>query len=421
MLWPLFRRLALLAFLLLYLGALGKATLSSWLSRHGSLPAIQQALNWAPEDAALWSAYARGRSDVMSEATLSESIAAIERSLSLNPFDVFPWNELATAYGRRADQKQSEAALQASLTFIPHHPATAWRAANFLVQQGRSTEALPLLRRAAAYDPSLQLPVFDLAWKLLESPEAVMQAVVPDDLSSQIEYANFLVRDRKLLRESYPVWSSIRMRGGPDVVAFGKFYTEALAANNMGRTAGAVWRETQELIRKAAPASDENLVANGDFEDTLINAGLDWRIGPGSGFKIALDDFEAENGSRSLRIAFDGTANPEFSQVQQWVLVEPSTRYYLHASLKMENVTTDQGVYLHIAPQSVPESERWVRRTRNLVGSLPWTREQLEFETGPATTVVLLQLRREPSSKLNNLLQGRVWIDNVSVESIARR
>ena len=44
-----------------------------------------------------------------------------------------------------------------------------------------------------------------------------------------------------------------------------------------------------------------------------------------------------------------------------------------------------------------------------------WVREQLDFQTGPRTSVVVIQLRRSPSRKLNNLIQGKIWIDNLSL------
>lgn len=43
-------------------------------------------------------------------------------------------------------------------------------------------------------------------------------------------------------------------------------------------------------------------------------------------------------------------------------------------------------------------------------------REQLDSQTGPRPSVVVILLRRLPSPKLNRLIQENVWIDNVSLK-----
>jgi hypothetical protein len=159
------------------------------------------------------------------------------------------------------------------------------------------------------------------------------------------------------------------------------------------------------------------LIKNGGFEKALRNGGLDWRLGDVPGSQIGLDEFVFKSGTRSLRVEFDGTTNVAFFHVQQWVPVEPNRRYRFQASLKTENISTDQGLFLSILPQGPPGGSG-VLSTKGLVGTMAWTQERLDFGTGPGTSVVLIQLRREPSAKLNNLLQGKVWIDDVFLEPL---
>ena len=53
--------------------------------------------------------------------------------------------------------------------------------------------------------------------------------------------------------------------------------------------------------------------------------------------------------------------------------------------------------------------------TPNETGSLPWTLEQADFTTGPKTHMVAIKLVRKPSQRLDNRLNGTVWIDDVSL------
>jgi hypothetical protein len=160
-------------------------------------------------------------------------------------------------------------------------------------------------------------------------------------------------------------------------------------------------------------------MTNGDFEAGLRNGGLDWRLFPDAGFRIAPDSFTAQHGARSLRVTFDGTTNPEFTSVRQWVPVDPNQRYRLTGFLKTENISTGNGLYLSVATQGGPAEEAWERMTENRVGTNPWIREQVDFQTGPHTRVVQVALRRRQSTKLNNQLVGKVWIDNLSLTPVA--
>jgi hypothetical protein len=53
--------------------------------------------------------------------------------------------------------------------------------------------------------------------------------------------------------------------------------------------------------------------------------------------------------------------------------------------------------------------------TPNETGTLPWTLEQSDFTTGPKTHMLAIRLVRKPSQRLDNLLSGTVWIDDVSL------
>ena len=408
-------RIFLLTCGLFYLAAITRVLLADWLLNHPTPENLRRGVHWLPSSPQLWSAYARSRSELMADSSLPEVIAAYQAALSRNPFDLPAWDGLATAYLQQGDLSHAEAAMRGAVAAVPHSPSATWRLANFLLVQDRVAEAMPLFRTAASFDPNLCPAVFDLGWKLLGDPQQILEELVPDRLPARMQYLEFLVWRKGLPREAYPVWQKILASGTEAAIKQGEAYVEALAAGGFGSEASRVWREllAQTGSKFSQPAGER--IFNGDFEAPLRNAGLDWRMAQAPGYQVTLDNFQSQHGTRALRVKFNGTTNPEFAALQQWIPVEPGTTYHFQAYLRTENISTDNGLFLLLTPVGAPPNGYWERLTENRVGSTPWTEEQLVFRTGPDTRVILVQLRRRASTKLNNLLQGTVWLDNVSL------
>jgi hypothetical protein len=52
--------------------------------------------------------------------------------------------------------------------------------------------------------------------------------------------------------------------------------------------------------------------------------------------------------------------------------------------------------------------------TDDLTGTTDaWTTLLLDFVTGPKTQMLVVRLKRLPSKKIDNLIAGRVWLDDV--------
>lgn len=408
-------RLLLLACAVIYFRTLVMQELGHWIAEHYRPEDLNQAVRWFSGNPDLWGEYAGSRLRRLEDSELAEAAAAYEQALARNPLDVASWDGLATAHSRLGEPQKAEAALRAYLVATPRSPTAAWRLANFLLVRERAPEALPFLRIAAANDRNLLFPVFDLGWKLLADPQRIFEELVPSDVESRMNYVHFLVWRKGAMVEAYPVWKQIRPLRTQAVLHLGNLYVEALAAAGLGTEAAKVWREVLQDTGRASAKPAGAWITNGDFEAELPNAGLDWRLSKGEGYQIALDNFVFQHGTRSLRVTFDGAGNPDFAAVRQMIPVEPNHSYRFQGHLKMENVTTDNGLFFSLSSLGAPPGETWERTTQNRVGTTPWTLEQAEFRTGPNTRVIQVLLRRRKSAKLNNLIQGKVWIDNLSL------
>ena len=379
---------------------------------------MEPAIAWSPGNAELWRRSARSKVLSLNDEELTAAATQYREALKRNPFAALAWQGLASIETRLGDPKTEEAILRGWIASVPHSPQAAWALANLLLRQGRTDEALPHFQQAAADEESLRFPLFDLAWKLLDDPRRILRDVVPSDARSQYDYFRYLVDRRGNLQDAYSVWRNLQgqlpIAGKFDgtTAALGLTYAEKLAAAGMGEDAA---RVMDEAVPPAPASPGSGNVTSGDFELPLQNGGLDWRMVNSAGYQLALDDFAAASGSRSLRVEFDGTTNPEFAAVQQWVVVEPNRDYRLTASLKTESISTDSGIYLSLTNVADLPARVQEAGTKPLVGSSPWTEYSLDFHSGATTQVMLLQLRRRASSKLNNLLRGTIWLDAVSI------
>jgi hypothetical protein len=95
------------------------------------------------------------------------------------------------------------------------------------------------------------------------------------------------------------------------------------------------------------------------------------------------------------------------------VLVKPGTRYRFRGFLHTDQITTDSGVRFEIRDPSQPRDLNLL--TPNETGTQPWTLEEVDFTTGPRTHMIRIALRRMPSERLDNRINGTVWMDDVAV------
>lgn len=78
-----------------------------------------------------------------------------------------------------------------------------------------------------------------------------------------------------------------------------------------------------------------------------------------------------------------------------------------------ENVTTDSGLFFHIFDPESPE--RLDVRKEQILGTTPWRRLASEFFVPAETRLVIVQVLRARSNRLDDEIGGTVWFDDVSL------
>lgn len=407
-------RALLLAVAGIYVAAASANYAGRWALGHPTPENLLWGIRWSPANPELWAAYGRYLLFSPDGMQPDKAVAPLLQAIAGNPLDARNWDALASAYRQLGESRKAEAALRAGKAAAPYSPDPAWVLANFLLLQGRAEEAFPYFRTAAHADRTLRPAVFDLGWKLLGDSGSVFRNVVPPDFQDRSDYLWFLI-SRQRLAGSYPVWQELR-RNHEDVTDLGYAYVDHLATDGLDADAVKVWTEILQDTGRSAAKPEGEMLCNGDFESDLPNAGLDWRLSTGPGYTIALDNLAAQHGSRSLRVSFDGTLNVDFGAIWQRIPVQPDHDYQFRGYLKTENITSDTGLFFEVATVSSTPGEGFFLAGEERIGSNPWLLSQLTLHTGPTTHIVSVCLRRHVSRKLNNRLQGRVWMDNVSLQ-----
>ena len=86
---------------------------------------------------------------------------------------------------------------------------------------------------------------------------------------------------------------------------------------------------------------------------------------------------------------------------------------YYCPSMRTEGITTDSGPLFEIIdPVDLSQLREF---SDDLVGTWGWQTVTIDFRTGSTTEMILLRVVRRPSRKLDNLISGKVWIDDVSI------
>jgi hypothetical protein len=118
-------------------------------------------------------------------------------------------------------------------------------------------------------------------------------------------------------------------------------------------------------------------------------------------------------------IQFSGKQNVFYQNFYQLVKVSPGHSYHLRAFLKTEGITTDSGPRLEV--YDAYNTAVLDELSDNLTGSTDgWTPVLMDFVTGPKTELIVVRLVRFPSKKLDNLIAGKVWLDDVQLTLVQK-
>ncbi|MDE3180397.1 MAG: hypothetical protein KGM47_12150 [Acidobacteriota bacterium] len=339
----------------------------------------------------------------------------LNRSVRLNAYDPQAWLDLGTALDFEGKNKEAEASMRRADFLAPRTPNYQWAIGNFYLLHDNLSEAFRHFRMVLASVPYYDGQIFNIAWKASGDPDTILSGLIPDNADANLRYLGYLLTNGKL-EDASAVWD--RLARGSEKFGADRagLYMDLLVGAHQSSTAYKVWTVLRE--KGAIPATYEstpqNLIENGDFENPVRDVGFDWRITPLAGVYVGIDDSTFHSPSKSLLIQFTGDQNVDYHNVYQLVPVLPNHHYHLVAYMKTQAITTDSGPRMEVRDAYNPALLD--KYTDQLTGATPsWVPLTLDFETGPKTDLISVNVARIASGEFINKISGKFWVDDVTL------
>ena len=357
-----------------------------------------------PSNADNWYRLGRYRQLDFEGSDINKAVSYYERATAIDPASPHYWMDLGSAYEAVGKPELAENAFRKAQQNYPISAEVSWAYGNFLLRQGRASDAFAQIHRALTANPSLTPLAVSICWRSSPDIDLILKSALP--ATPEVYWGAIRVFvDAQQAAPALEVWKRL-IATHPSLSLPDAFpLTNLLIASQRADDAQIVWQQALLAagIKPETPA-DGSLIWDGGFERDLLNGGFAWHYVPADGADVGFDEGTFHSGGRSLRIMFDGTANLAFRNIDQYVAVQPNTRYRLRAYVQTENLTTESGIMFQVydgAPNGVG-----VKQSEALTGTHMWTPREIEFLTGPNTRIVQLLVIRNPSNMLANKIRG---------------
>ncbi len=345
-----------------------------------------------------------------------EALKQYRMALRENPLSSRTWFDTARVYWWLGQIEEAKEALGLALRFNPSNSRLRWEAALFQIQLEDHEGAVASLRHLMMTEPHQRRTYFTLIHTLMR-PADFIETALPAEAGILSDYLDYLIRQGET-ENGRTVWRRLTdLRPAALDSRLALSYVDMMLEHKDLSEATSAW---DLLLRSRGigrrDGGLDNLVWNGGFErDETWGAGFDWRVGRSAGVEIGVSALSSTEGRRSLKIAFDGTRNPDLTAASQVIPVLPGTRYLLSGSIKTTGITTSNGPYLEVVDFL---DGRGYAVSESYVGDHPWSEVRVPFETSPRSQAIVIKIRREASQKLDNLIGGTAWIDQVDLKKI---
>jgi tetratricopeptide (TPR) repeat protein len=403
----------------------------------GRTSAIQKALTLDPANPELHHTLGLVQYYSSSEPDVANGMWHLRRATELNPNEALYWLDLALACEAIQNAACAGRSFDRAIELNPQTPQVYWAAGNYALRARHTERVLPLFRRLLDLDPTYAEAVFRVCNQTLGSAEWTSPSAPSLSPRLRLALVRFLDDDGQADRAD-AVWRQLaadRPSGGKSKgvpFAFSEVvpYLNRLIDTGKQQEAVAAWSGLIKLGVITAPdrqkaavgRSDDALkgqyIFNGDFEQTPLNAGFDWRHRSAPFVGVTFPSASARRGSRSARIEFTEGRNEEYEPVFQWVPVQPGQSYVLSVFVRTDGITSDTGPRLRVQDPRCPAC--LAAATEQTVGTTPWHQIAVDFITSPQTTLVKVSVWRPRGRTFPFEITGAFWLDDVSLTATSR-
>jgi len=207
----------------------------------------------------------------------ASAVGYYKAAVQINPHSGRYWLDLAGAYQILGDTPHQTDALEHAIRVDPKTPDVAWEAANHYLVQGENEKALREFSVVIANDTSLQASALQFRWRIRPDVDALLRDVVPARADA---YTSFLeqLETRQETTGAEKVWAALMQTNDSFEARHAFEYIRYLVKHKEVDQAVLAWQQTAGRFGFSSylPSSG-NLVVNGNFDFTLLNAGFDWQ------------------------------------------------------------------------------------------------------------------------------------------------
>jgi len=340
---------------------------------------------------------------------INKAIRHYRNSLRQSPLQAGCWLDLSKAYLTAGLTKEAEAALERAIGLNPKNPAVMWEAGIFYLMSGSMDMAVKAFKKFILIKPEMQDDIYDLLYKLKLKPHYILSNLIPESYPYYRGYLLYLISTERIT-ESNNLWKRIEFLPKEDELFLR--YTDFLISRHLYNEAGDVWKVFTDKKNKKVREDRPSLIWNGSFELDIENSGFDWRVSETKGVDVFLDRDIHLSGNRSLGVSFDGKENPDITIASQVVKVVPGTKYLLRGYIKTSSITTTNGLFLSVEGH---DCKSLYKKSEVVTGTNLWRELSIEFNAPPACNAIFVNMRRERSYKLDSIIGGITWIDEISL------
>ena len=159
-------------------------------------------------------------------------------------------------------------------------------------------------------------------------------------------------------------------------------------------------------------------IQNGGFEKPIGDARetyFGWKVSPPEKIDVKLDPAQKREGNRSLRVFFNGFAEPALNTVYQNVVVEPAAKYRLSFWVRTENLKSGGTPQIQVFNANdnriVAPSEAFP------TGTNEWKEYKIEF-VAPANAQAVIVGTGRVFCGTNCPIFGTIWYDDFRLERL---
>ncbi len=368
------------------------------------LAALSKSL--APSDPLTSWLTANTKRGVLTEENPENPINDFKQTVRLSPFDYRWWIELGHGYEQAENPELAEQAYLKATRTAPAYTYPRWQLGNFYLRQNRSEEAFAELKKAAQKNAVYRQQVFSIAWDFYEQDTARLEQIAGDLPEVKTGLVQFYAAKGRA-EDSLRIWNTLSDEEKKESQAIGKLVAQVLFEKGFQRS---VMQFVSEL--GIEPKAKPETVQNGGFEDSISYSDyiyFGWKISPTEKMDINLDAAQKREGTRSLRVTFNGFANPQLSNIYQTIVVNPGENYVLSFWLKTENLKSAGTPILDVVDT---KDGKIIATSKPFpTGTNDWQEVKIEFTAPEKTEAVYLRTARVYCGDACPLV-GAFWYDD---------